>query len=141
MSGFCPTCFASPTSRLIRLDLIVLKLPLELFLEIFSYLNCHRNFIQRITCFETSLPFMEKEHVQRSTAIRTLTMTCWPLRNVLLPILWKEVEGCMVPKNPHFQYSYGLYDQCEYVLSNPIIAAYVQCVSSSLSPENMTHRI
>ena len=28
------------------------------------------------------------------------------------------------------------YAQCEYLLSNPIVAAYVQCVSSSFLPEN-----
>ena len=42
----------------------------------------------------------------------------------LLPVLWKDVEGCLV-SHPR-GHSYGLYDQCVYLSSNPTIAAYVQ---------------
>ena len=66
------------------------------------------------------------ENVERSTAIRKLTMTCWTMRYALLPILWRDVEACLVPSpNGH---TYGLYEQCAYLLSNPTIATYVQCV-------------
>lgn len=71
---------------------------------------------------------MEKEHVERSTAIRKLTMTCWAMRDTLLPVLWKDVEGCVVPSRPRGSFTYGLYDQCVYLLSNPTIAAHVQYV-------------
>ena len=78
------------------------------------------------------------EHVERLTAIRKLTMTCWHLRNTLFPLLWEHVEGCnvfgrrpaprrlgsdqMVPlKN-------GLYAQCLYLVRNPTIGAHVKYV-------------
>jgi len=76
--------------------------------------------------------------VERSTAIRKLTATCWVMRNTLLPVLWKDVEGCVV-SNPGHGHTYGLYDQCVYLLSNPTIATYVQCVRPYLNP-NATHR-
>ena len=85
---------------------------------------------------------MRTHHVERSTAIRKLTMTCWALRNALLPLLWKETEGCVV-EPPYNVYetkkTYGLYDQCTYLLSNPTIAAYVQWVEFYLR-SNGTHR-
>lgn len=55
-------------------------------------------------------------------------MICWALRDVLLPVLWKDVEGCVVPNYPSDERTYGLYAQCEYLLANPAVAAYVQCV-------------
>ena len=71
---------------------------------------------------------MEREHVERSTVIRRLTMTCWVMRDTLLPVLWKDVEGCVVSSHPRRGHTYGLYDQCVYLLSNPTIAAHVQYV-------------
>ena len=67
--------------------------------------------------------------VERSTVIRKLTMTCWTLRDVLLPILWRHVEGCVVEstsKRGRTRKTYGLYPQCVCLLSDPKIAAYVQ---------------
>ena len=55
-------------------------------------------------------------------------MTCWAMRNILLPVLWKDVEGCAVPYPSGLNYTYGLYDQCVYLLSNPTIATHVQYV-------------
>jgi hypothetical protein len=113
---------------ILDLGLIVLKLPLELFFEIFSYLNDHRDFIQGIPHTTGPERTMEKKDVERSTVIRNLTMTCQSLRSVLLPVLWKDVEGCMVFAYPDEGHTYGLFAQCGYLLSNPIVAAYVQCV-------------
>lgn len=124
---------------MLNLVLVVFKFPFEVFLETFSHLNDHRDYIQGVRpgfCERA----MEKEHVERSTAIRNLTMTCRPLRGILLPVLWKDTEGCRVSAYPHKGYTYGLYSQCEYLLSNPVVAAYVQCVSSPLSHENVTER-
>lgn len=65
-------------------------------------------------------------------------MTCWALRNALLPVLWKNAEGCVVSSRPHGSYTYGLYAQCEYLLSNPTVATYVQCVGPHLQ-SNTAH--
>ncbi|KAF9645681.1 hypothetical protein BDM02DRAFT_3189524 [Thelephora ganbajun] len=115
----------------------IFKLPIELLFEIFSHLNDHRRYI-RDTCTngEQYGEVMRTKHVERSTVIRKLTMTCWPLRNVLLPVLWKNTEGCIV-KPPSdggpAGKTYGLYAQCAYLLSNPAIAVYVQALSVDLS--------
>ena len=67
-------------------------------------------------------------------------MTCWALRNTLLPVLWKNTEGCVVkpPFGSKAGRTYGLYAHCVYLLSNPMIAAYVQWVQSHLRL-NRTH--
>ena len=67
-------------------------------------------------------------------------MTCWHLRNMLLPLLWEYVEGCNLyvrrpARNGSTSYQMvplenGLYDQCLYLVQNPAIGAYVQCVHS-----------
>ena len=111
----------------------VFKLPVELFPEIFSHLDDHRRFI-RATVGDTGGIVhgvgMKTHHAERSTAIRKLTMTCWPLRNTLIPTLWRNTEGCVVESVPNddgqARKSYGLYAQCTYLLSNPTIAAYVR---------------
>lgn len=43
-----------------------------------------------------------------------------------------------MPSRSHNGYTYGLYAQCEYLLSHPTIAAYVQCVLFYF-PSNTTH--
>jgi hypothetical protein len=111
------------------LDLIVFKLPFELLFEIFSHLNDHRDFFKGNPHVGMFLRRMEKGHVERSTVIRNLTMTCRPLREVLLPVLWKDVEGCTVSSYVFKNSTYGLYAQCEYLISNPMVASYVQFVS------------
>lgn len=111
-----------------ELDRIVFMLPVELLLEIFSYYDDHRHFIHGTRSTKSTSPCMDLGHVERSTIIRKLTMTCWALRNTLLPVLWRNVEGCTVRSNSHGGYTYGLYAQCLYILSNPAIAPYVQCV-------------
>lgn len=111
---------------------IVFKLPLELFLEIFSYLSDHRRFIHEHYYGRDMHAYIKRENVERSILIRRLTMTCWPLRNLFLPLLWTDPEGCIshIPYN-HETKSGGegshLYAQCVYLLSNPAIAANVQC--------------
>ena len=109
-------------------DLTVFKLPFELLLEIFSYFNDYRDFIQETGRTGSFSLAIQKENVERSTAIRRLTMTCWTLRNALLPVLWKDAEACVVPFYPREDFTYGLYAQCEYLLSNPTVAAHVQSV-------------
>ena len=65
---------------------------------------------------------------------RKLTMTCWHLRNILLPLLWEYVEGCNLLDWPTIgsrrkvPLKYGLYAQCSYLLHNPTICACVRCV-------------
>ena len=113
-------------------DPSVFKLPLELFHEILSYFNDHQGFIRRVSL---SPPSMRKGDVERSSVVRRLTMTCRALRNALLPDLWKNVEGCIVYTYPNEGYTYGLYAQCEYLLSNPIAASYVQWVSPRFARE------
>jgi len=109
----------------------VFKLPVELFFEIFSYFDDHRRFI-RNTCGNGGFGMsMITQFVERSTVIRKLTMTCWALRNILHPVLWKNTEGCIAhlpSPSRRTGKTYGLYAQCVYLLSNPMIASYVQWV-------------
>ena len=75
-------------------------------------------------------------------------MTCWHLRNMLFPTLWKYVEGCDLFDHHTFHFSYGqeritrlqngLYAQCTYLILNPAICAYVQYVYSCIHL-NRTH--
>ena len=126
-SGSCPflsTC-ADPGCA-------VFKLPVELFFEIFSHLYDHRRRIRDTAASISGEPWsvMEPQHVERSTIIRKLTMTCWALRDTLLPILWRITEGCVVSSasggGGEPRKSYGLYTQCVYLLLNPTIAAHVR---------------
>ena len=60
-------------------------------------------------------------------------MTCWPLRNLLLPLLWADAEGCISLYDYTTRGGSGyLYAQCVYLISNPAIAVYVQSVLSLL---------
>ena len=112
--------------------LTVFRLPAELLFEIFSYFNDHLDYI-RDFCGDGGRhgTTMWKEHVERLTVIRKLTMTCRALRDALLPVLWKNTEGCVVRPSPPGNYTgvtYGLYAQCIYLASNPTVAAYVRWV-------------
>ena len=137
----------SGTSTLIHADLryTVFKFPLELFLEVFSYLADHRRFIRENYYGRRSGVGIGRQHAERSVVIRRLTMTCWPLRNLLLPLLWADAEGCI----PHTRYDYNTkkggwgsnpYLQCGYLATTPAIAAYVQCVRSCLLQLNLVHK-
>ena len=134
------------TAILIHTDLCctVFKFPLELFLEVFSYLADHRRFI-RENYYGRELKGIGREHAERSVVIRRLTMTCWPLRNLLLPLLWTDAEGCI----SHSRYNYntntgGLgsnpYDQCIYLASTPAIAVHIQRVCSYLLQLTIAHK-
>lgn len=130
--------YSGPTT-LIHADLrcTVLKLPLELFLEVFSYLADHQHFIRENYYGRRSYISMEKKHVEWSIVIRRLTMTCWPLRNRLLPLLWTDVEGCISHLSYDEEVKRGIlgsspYVQCVYLASTPAIAVHVQCVRSRL---------
>ena len=111
----------------------VFRLPLELFLEIFSYLTDHRCFIRENYYGRDTRVNVRRGVAARSITIRRLTMTCWPLRNLLLPLLWVDVEGFIA----HFYYDPDtrqggegshLYAQCVYLRLNPEIATYVRYV-------------
>lgn len=114
----------------------VFRLPPELIIEILACFGDPRRNILRAK--EESLLCPDVELVQQLTVIRRFTMTCWHLRNILFPVLWKHVEGCTlihfsslrppVAPNKFFVTSNGLYPQCSYLLLNPTIGAYVQCV-------------
>jgi hypothetical protein len=112
----------------------VFKLPSELTLEVLAnFRDPHRNIL-----FGKSGRYvnLEPKLVERLTVIRRLTMTCWHLRNRLLPVLWKYVEGCNFYSLRRSLGSYaapplsnGLYAQCSYLLLNPTISFYVEYVS------------
>lgn len=116
------------------LDLcIVFGLPLELFLEIFSYFSDHRRFIRENYYGRQLYVDIETKHAEQLIIIRRLTMTCWPLRNLLLPLLWADVEGFISYTRYDYETRSGgpgsnLYAQCIYLLVNPAIAAYVRFV-------------
>ena len=131
---------------LIHADLCraVFKFPLELFLEVFSYLADHRRFIRENYCGREPRVRIGRKDAERSVVTRRLTMTCWPLRNLLLPLLWTDVEGC----TPHSPYNYntkrgGLgsspYAQCVYLASTPAIATYVRYVRFYLLRSNVVY--
>ena len=80
----------------------VFKLPLELFFEILSYFVDHQRFIRENYRGRQLYMGIERKHAERLIVIRKLTMTCWPLRSLLLPLLWTDVEGCI----SHFSYNY-----------------------------------
>ena len=106
----------------------VFKFPVEIFFEIFSYFDDHRRYT-RDSYRSVWYGPITIHCVERSTVIRKLTMTCWALRNALLPLLWKNTEGCVVmplSNGGGARETYGLYAQCVYLLSNPTIAAHVQ---------------
>ena len=72
---------------------------------------------------------MSRRHVERLTVIRKLTMTCWTLRETLLPALWEKTVGCVVRPpsgDGRTGVTYGLYAQCGYLLANPTVADHVQ---------------
>jgi len=79
--------------------------------------------------------------VERLTAIRKLTMTCWHLRNMLFPLLWEYVEGCNLC-DPHLRSDQmvplknSLYAQCSYLIHNPTICPYVEYVYSRTQSKN-----
>ena len=128
VSIYVPVLFFRPASDL---DRTVFKLPVEIFFEIFSHLNDHRRFIRDTHGSGWYGVVASTQDVERSTVIRKLTMTCWALRNTLLPILWKNTEGCVVgPPSDGGKtgVTYGLYAHCVHLLSNPTIATYVQWV-------------
>ena len=117
----------------------VFTLPPELIVEILSYFgDPHRN----IFLSQVRFRFVVREHVERLTVIRKLTMTCWHLRNMLLPLLWEYVEGCHRYYKGHTAYSpsKGLYCRSRYLTLNPAVGAYVQCVSSWIH-SNGAHKI
>ena len=92
--------------------------------------------------------------MERLTAIRKLTMTCWHLRNMLLPLLWEYVEGCNLLGRATIRHhpgsdqmvslKNGLYDQCWYLILNPTICPYVQyvysCIHSKKNPQGVNCR-
>ena len=113
----------------------VSKLPLEMFLEIFSYLSDHRHFI-RVNFngrARSEFGFVGKEHAEQSIVIRRLTMTCWQLRDMLIPLLWTDVEACV--RHTHYDPNTGsggvgssLYAICLYLSLNRTIAVHVRFV-------------
>lgn len=114
----------------------VFRLPVEVILDILAHFeDTHRKICPAGRILSLDLPNLYPEHVERSTVMRRLTMTCWHLRNVLFPLLWKYMEGRTrfsshrAPfkwsrRSPHN----GLYAQCSYLLLNPTVGFYVQCV-------------
>ena len=115
----------------------VFKFPLEVFFEVFSYLSDHRHFIRENFYGGESRVWAERKHAERSVVIRRITMTCWPLRNRLLPLLWTDVEGCIWHTRFNNETKSGglaanPYAQCAYLDSTPAIAAHVRCVCSCL---------
>ncbi|KAF9782909.1 hypothetical protein BJ322DRAFT_180839 [Thelephora terrestris] len=93
---------------------------------------------------------MGKEHAERSIIIRRLTMTCWSLRNRLLPLLWADTEGCV--SHTRYDYTTGtgggglhLYAQCIYLSNHRAIAAHVRIFSVDLSffhaPEDLVTKL
>ena len=111
----------------------VFKLPLELFFEILSYSIDHQRFIRENYRGRQLYMGIERKHAERLIVIRKLTMTCWPLRSLLLPLLWTDVEGCISHTRYNCETGTGgpgssLYAQCNYLFLNPAIAAYVQSV-------------
>ena len=110
----------------------VFKLPLELIVEALSnFGDPHLN----IRCeIARRGGVLVREHVERLTVTRKLTMTCWHLCNMLFPLLWAYVEGCNLSDRHHFYGAAppknGLYAQCSYLALNPAIAVYVRYVYS-----------
>jgi hypothetical protein len=129
---------------MLDLGCTVFRLPLELLLEILSYFADHRRFI-RENLYGRELPMqIERKHAERSIVIRGLTMTCWLMRNLFLPILWTDAEAFI----PYIRYDHrtgtgglgsSLRAQCDYLSLNPEIASYVQSVKSLILQFTVAH--
>jgi len=112
----------------------VFRLPPELIVELLSHFGDPQRNIRR----EKPRGILVREHVERLTVTRKLTMTCWHLRNMLFPLLWEYVEGCnmLSRRPPAYDHSLvpmlknGLYAQCSYLINNPTVCTYVRCVCS-----------
>jgi len=131
----------------------IFRLPAELITKILDHFeDSHRKVLLGKSWV---FPVAGTIFVERLTAIRRLTMTCWHLRNEFLPILWEYVEGCnLIPRHlslcvflqPNWGslVTNGLYPQCSYLLLNPTICAYVQTISVDLcfehSPEDLMRK-
>ena len=125
LSTRSPSRFAFDATR------TVFRIPAELIVEVLTYFgDPHHNILLVKVDKETNWPLLP-ERIERLTVIRKLTMTCWHLRNTLFPLLWKYVEGCNVLcSDPVRRLQNGLYAQCAYLVLNPAVGAYVQCVCS-----------
>ena len=126
----------------------VFRLPAELIIDILSHYEDPRRNILREKSSRGSGVLLA-EHVERSTAIRKLTMTCWHLRNMLFPLLWEHLEGCTLFNHiPHYDNHWvkrdtlnnGLHAQCSYLIRNPTICPYVEYVCST-STHRTTHEM
>ena len=110
----------------------VFRLPAELIIEILAYFRDSHHNIRSAKEARGMDATLDPDDVERLTVIRTLTMTCWHLRNMLFPLLWTYVEGCNVSyRHGHRREGgNGLYAQCTYLVLNPTIGVYVQYVCS-----------
>ena len=105
---------------------IVFRLPIELIIEILACFGDPRHNILYLKTARGARVVLDPGRVERLTAIRVLTMTCWHLRNMLLPLLWKYVEGCNVSyrhhqtlvRDPVILAGNGLYAQYAYLMLN-----------------------
>ena len=132
--------FVSDTNR------TVFRIPAELIFEILTYFGDPRRNILSINRVRESSEPLHPSYIERLTVMRKLTMTCWHLRNMLFPLLWKYVEGRNVSRGtggfmrPRPRLTNGLYAQCAYLILNPTIGAYVQCVYSITYRWELTRR-
>jgi hypothetical protein len=125
----------------------VFRLPTELIVEMLTHFEDPHHNITSAKKARGVRRALNPDCVEQLTAIRVLTMTCWHLRNMLFPLLWKYVEGCnifyrpisrRVAQDPVASAGNGLYAQCTYLIDNPTIAAYVRCVYSFIHRLKLT---
>ncbi|KAF5330541.1 hypothetical protein D9619_005233 [Psilocybe cf. subviscida] len=117
----------------------VLDLPLELWTETLTYLR-------QIPSPMTSVDFMilayprnyniPAEFLERTDVLRALSQTCRRLRNVFLPLVWQQLDTCVMrsPSGSWFHtFGQSIIRKSIFVQQNPELGAFVRTMTVSLS--------
>ena len=110
----------------------LLKLPLELIMEVLSHFDC----LPIITGkFDYDLfgidPKITRRYLERTDALRALSQTCRSWRNLFFPLLWERLEPCLIHSDSgNWSESYGnsLIRKSALVCENAEIASHIRCV-------------
>jgi hypothetical protein len=105
-----------------------LELPLELIMEILSYLNCLPITTTKLYDRFRSDPRVSGRCLERIDALRALSQTCRSWRNLFSPLLWERLEllsdsGKWSDNNANL-----LMRMSAFVCESPEIVLHIRCV-------------